>query len=146
MEESIIQFVKKDKELQKHILKMHLKSDGMFATYYILGFALFFELFFAAVYPKILIPIIIAEILIEIFLIFKKKYTVDVYEVKEIYDNIISSKLKYFECILAKPDNKKIDGFIRGNIIKSRNEKISVGDKVIAIIIGKEVIVTKYNR
>ena len=67
MEESIIQFVKKDKELQKHILKMHLKSDGMFATYYILGFALFFELFFTAVYPKILIPIIIAEILIEIF-------------------------------------------------------------------------------
>jgi hypothetical protein len=78
-------------------------------------------------------------------LIFHAKYTVEEYEVKQIYDNIISSKLIYYECILAKPGNKKIDGFVNGKIIKSRNENIRIGDKVIAIKIAKETIVTKNN-
>jgi hypothetical protein len=145
MDENVIQYVKKDKELQKHIMKMHLKSDNMFASFYILGILLFIEFFLVFVFPLILIPIIIVEILIETYLIFKKNYTLEEYEVKEVYDNIRSKKLKYYECILAKPGNKKIDGFLSGNIIKSRNEQISVGDKVIAIIVGKEVLVTKYN-
>ena len=46
MDENVIQFVKKDKELQKHILKMHLKSEDMFSIFYVLGFFLFFELIF----------------------------------------------------------------------------------------------------
>ena len=127
MEEKIIQYVKKDKELQKHILKMHLKSDDMLASYYILGFFLFFEILFVVVFPKVLIPVITAELLIEIYLMFRKNYTVDEYEVKKVYDNVISSKLKYYECVLAKPGNKKVDGFIDGKIIKSRNENIRIG-------------------
>ena len=145
MEEKFIQYVKEDKELQKHIFKIHLKSDDMLATYYILGFFLFFEILFVVVFPKVLIPVIIAELLIEIYLMFRKKYTVDEYEVKKVYDNVISSKLKYFECVLAKPGNKKVDGFIDGKIIKSRNENIRIGDRVLAIKAGKEFIVTKYN-
>lgn len=145
MEEKIIQYVKKDKELQKHILKMHLKSDDMLASYYILGFFLFFEILFVVVFPKVLIPVITAELLIEIYLMFRKNYTVDEYEVKKVYDNVISSKLKYYECVLAKPGNKKVDGFIDGKIIKSRNENIRIGDRVLAIKAGKEYIVTKYN-
>ena len=145
MEEKIIQYVKKDKELQKHILKMHLKSDDMLASYYILGFFLFFEILFVVVFPKVLIPVITAELLIEIYLMFRKNYTVDEYEVKKVYDNVISSKLKYYECVLAKPGNKKVDGFIDGKIIKSRNENIRIEDRVLAIKAGKEYIVTKYN-
>ena len=145
MEEKIIQYVKKDKELQKHILKMHLKSDDMLASYYILGFFLFFEILFVVVFPKVLIPVITAELLIEIYLMFRKNYTVDEYEVKKVYDNVISSKLKYYECVLAKPGNKKVDGFIDGKIIKSRNENIRIGDRVLVIKAGKEYIVTKYN-
>ncbi len=145
MGENVIQYVKKDKELQRHIMKMHLKSDNMFATYYIMGILLFIELLLVIAIPFILVPVIIAEVLIELYLIYKKKYTLEEYEVKEIYDNVRSKKLIYYECILAKPGNKKIDGFVRGNIIKSRNEQISVGDKVIAIKVGKEVLVTKYN-
>ena len=145
MDEKIIQYVKKDNELQKHILKMHLKSDAMLATYYILGFFLFFEILFVVVFPKVLIPVIIAELLIEIYLMFRKNYTVDEYEVKKVYDNVISSKLKYYECVLAKPGNKKVDGFIDGKIIKSRNENIRIGDRVLAIKAGKEFIVTRYN-
>ncbi len=145
MEEKIIQYVEKDKELQKHILKMHLKSDDMLASYYILGFFLFFEILFVVVFPKVLIPVITAELLIEIYLMFRKNYTVDEYEVKKVYDNVISSKLKYYECVLAKPGNKKVDGFIDGKIIKSRNENIRIGDRVLAIKAGKEYIVTKYN-
>lgn len=143
MEEEIIQFVKNDKELQKHIWKMYLKSDDMLASYYILGIFLFVNIFLMVALPIIFIPITIAEIVIEMYLIFKKKYTLDIYEVKEIYDNIISSKLKYYECVLAKPGNKKLDGYIGGKIIKKRNENISIGDKVIGIIVGKEIIVTK---
>ena len=145
MEEKIIQYVKNDKELQKHIIKMHLKSDDMFRIFFVLGFFLFFELFFVVVWPVILIPVIVAEILFCIYSIFNTKYTVDVYEVREIYDNIISSKLKYFECIITKPGNKGLDGYVSGKIIKSRNEKIGIGDEVAGIKIGKEVIVTKYN-
>lgn len=135
--------VKNDKELQKEIWKMHLKSENMIASYIILGPLLFISLLIIVLNPKVLIPIIIAEILIEIFFIFKKNYTLDVYEVKEIYNNTFSSNLKYIECILAKPENKKIDGYIKAKIIKSRNEIINIGDKVIAIKIGNEIIVTK---
>ncbi len=145
MEEKLIQYVKNDKELQKHIVKMNLRSNDMFNTFLILGFLLFFELLFVVVWPIILIPVIIAEILFGIYSIFNPKYTIEEYEVKEIYNNIISSKLKYYECIITKPGNKGLDGYVSGKIIKSRNEKISIGDKVIAVIIGKEVIVTKYN-
>lgn len=144
MEEEVIQFIKKDKELQKHIWKMYLKSDDMFASYYIVGILLFINIFLIFVNPFIFIPITIATILIEIYLIFKKKYTLDVYEVKEIYDNIISSKLKYYDCVLAKPGNKKLDGYVNGKIIKNRKENINIGEKVIAIKVGKEIIVTKY--
>ena len=143
MEEEIIQFIKKDKELQKHIWKMYLKSDDMLASYYILGIFLFVNIFLMVAIPIIFIPITIVEILIEIYLIFKKKYTLDIYEVKEIYDHIISSKLKYFDCVLAKPGNKKLDGYFSGKIIKKRDEKINIGDKVIGIKVGKEIIVTK---
>ena len=145
MDENVNQFVKKDKELQKHILKMHLKSEDMFSIFYVLGFFLFFELIFVFVWPVIVLPIIIAEILIVVYKIFHPGYTVEEYEVREIYDNIISSKLLYVECVVTKPGNKGVDGYLRGNIIKSRNEKISIGDKVIAVKIGKKAIVTKYN-
>ena len=145
MEEKFIQYVKNDKELQKHIVKMNLRSNDMFNIFLILWFLLFFELLFVVVWPIILIPVIIAEILFGIYSIFNPKYTVEEYEVKEIYDNIISRKLIYYECIITKPGNKGLDGYVSGKIIKSRNEKISIGDKVIAIMIGKEAIVTKYN-
>ena len=132
-------------ERMDHIVKMHLKSDDMFRTFLIVGFFLFFELLFVVVWPIILIPVIISEVLFGIYSIFNPKYTVEEYEVKEVYNNIISSKLKYYECIITKPGNKGLDGYVSGKIIKSRNEKISIGDKVIAIMIGKEAIVTKYN-
>ena len=144
MEEKLIQYIKNDKELQKHIVKMNLKSNDMFNTFLILGFLLFFELIFVVVWPIILIPVIIAEILFGIYSVFNAKYTVEEYEVKEIYNNIISSKLIYYECIITKPGNKGLDGYVNGKIIKSRNEKIDIGDDVIGIKIGKEVIVTKY--
>ncbi len=144
MEEKLIQYIKNDKELQKHIVKMNLKSNDMFNTFLILGFLLFFELIFVVVWPIILIPVIIAEILFGIYSVFNAKYTVEEYEVKEIYNNIISSKLIYYECIITKPGNKGLDGYVSGKIIKSRNEKIDIGDDVIGIKIGKEVIVTKY--
>ena len=83
----------------------------------------------------------ICEILQDIM---RRYYTIEMYEVKEIFDNIISTKLKYIECVLAKPDNKRLDGYVRGKIIKKRNEEISIGDKVIAVKVGKETIVTKY--
>ena len=145
MEEKYIQYVKNDKELQKHIVKMHLRSNDMFNTFLILGFLLFFEVLFVVVWPMILIPVIFIEILYGIYSIFNPKYTVEEYEVKEIYNNIISRKLIYYECIITKPGNKGLDGYVSGKIIKSRNEKMSIGDKVIAIMIGKEAIVTKYN-
>ena len=145
MEEKIIQYIKNDKELQKHIVKLHLKSNDMFNIFLILGFFLFFELLFVVVWPIILIPIIIAEILFGIYSVFKPKYTVEEYEVKAVYNNIISSKLKYYECIITKPGNKGLDGYVSGKIIKSRNENIGIGDEVIGIKIGKEVIVIKYN-
>ena len=84
MDENVIQFVKKDKELQKHILKMHLKSEDMFSIFYVLGFFLFFELIFVFVWPVIVLPIIIAEILIVVYKIFHPGYTVEEYEVREI--------------------------------------------------------------
>ncbi len=136
-------FVKNDKELQKEIWKMHLKSEDMIASYILLGSLLLVNIFLIVLNPKVFIPITIAEILIEIFFIFKKSYTMDVYEVKEIYKSTFSSNLKYIECILAKPENKKIDGYIKAKIIKSRNEIINIEDKVIAIKIGNEIIVTK---
>lgn len=137
-------FVKNDKELQKEIWKMHLKSEDMITSYIILGSLLLVNIFLIVLNPKVFIPITIAEILIEIFFIFKKNYTLDAYEVKEIYNNTFSSNLKYIECILAKPENKKIDGYMKAKIIKSRNEKINIRDKVVAIKIGNEIIVTKY--
>ena len=70
MEEKIIQYIKNDKELQKHIVKLHLKSNDMFNIFLILGFFLFFELLFVVVWPIILIPIIIAEILFGIYSVF----------------------------------------------------------------------------
>ena len=136
-------FVKIDKEIQKEIWKMHLKSEDMIASYILLGSLLLVNIFLIVLNPKVFIPITIAEILIEIFFIFKKSYTMDVYEVKEIYKSTFSSNLKYIECILAKPENKKIDGYIKAKIIKSRNEIINIEDKVIAIKIGNEIIVTK---
>lgn len=136
-------FVKNDKELQKEIWKMHLKSEDMIASYILLGSLLLVNIFLIVLNPKVFIPITIAEILIEIFFIFKKSYTMDVYEVKEIYKSTFSSNLKYIECILAKPENKKIDGYIKAKIIKSRSEIINIEDKVIAIKIGNEIIVTK---
>ena len=145
MEEKVIQFVKTNKELQKHIWIMHLKSDDLLASYIALGIILFPEIFLMIAIPKIFVPIVITEMLIEIFFIFKKRYyTIEMYEVKEIFDNIISTKLKYIECVLAKPDNKRLDGYVRGKIIKKSNEEISIGDKVIAVKVGKETIVTKY--
>ena len=123
-------FVKNDKELQKEIWKMHLKSEDMIASYILLGSLLLVNIFLIVLNPKI-------------FFIFKNSYTMDVYEVKEIYKSTFSSNLKYIECILAKPENKKIDGYIKAKIIKSRNEIINIEDKVIAIKIGNEIIVTK---
>ena len=69
MEEKVIQFVKTDKELQKHIWIMHLKSDDLLASYIALGIILFPEIFLMIAIPKIFVPIVIAEMLIEIFFI-----------------------------------------------------------------------------
>ncbi|MBP3754163.1 MAG: hypothetical protein J6I66_04835 [Lachnospiraceae bacterium] len=145
MEEKVIQYVKTDKELQKHIWIMHLKSDDLLGTYIAFGIILFPEVFIMIAIPMIFVPIVIAEILIEFFVIFKKRqYTIEIYEVKEINDNIVFNKQKYIECVLAKPDNKRLDGYVSGKIIRNRNEKISIGDKVIAVKVGKENIVTEY--
>ena len=112
-------------------------------SYGIIGTVLFFSIFLIAGNPKVFIPITVIAVIIEIRVMLRKKYSLDIYEVKEIYTNFISKKDKYIECIITKPGNKNYTGYFRGYIIKERNENIEVNDLVIGISVGDKKLVVK---
>ena len=135
--------IEEDKRLQKIIWKEYLKSFDMICSYGIIGTVLFFSIFLIAGNPKVFIPIAAIAVIIEIIVIFNKKYSLDIYEVKEIYTNFTSEKDKYIECVITKPGNKNYTGYFRGNIIKERNENIEIDELVIGISVGDKKLVVK---
>ena len=135
--------IEEDKRLQKIIWKEYLKSFDMICSYGIIGTVLFFSIFLIAGNPKVFIPITVIAVIIEIIVIFNKKYSLDIYEVKEIYTNFTSEKDKYIECVITKPGNKNYTGYFRGNIIKERNENIEIDELVIGISVGDKKLVVK---
>ena len=135
--------IEEDKRLQKIIWKEYLKSFDMICSYGIIGTVLFFSIFLIAGNPKVFIPITVIAVIIEIIVIFNKKYSLDIYEVKEIEKNFISKKDKYLDCVITKPGNKIYTGYFRGNIIKERNENIEIDELVIGISVGDKKLVVK---
>ena len=143
MNEQIEQEIKNDKSLQRIIWKEYLKSFDMCVSYGILGAVLFLNIFFIAISPKIFIPITLIAVVIEIIVIFRKKYSLDIYELKEIKNNPFNKKDKYLECIITKPGNKDVTGYYEGNIIKERKEDIKINDIVVGITVGSKILVVK---
>ena len=143
MNDKVKQQIEEDKRLQTIIWKEYLKTYDMCVSYGVIGTVLFFSIFFIVLKPMVFIPITVIAAIIEIRVIFKKKYSLDIYEVKEIYTNSISEKDKYIECVITKPGNKNYTGYFRGNIIKERNENIGIDDIVIGISVGDKKLVVK---
>lgn len=141
--DKISQEIKEDKRLQRIIWKEYLKSFDICVSYGILGTVLFLNIFFIAINPKIFIPVTVIAIIIELIVMFKKKYSLDIYEVKEIEKNFISEKDKYLDCVITKPGNKNVTGYLEGSIIKEKNENIKINDKVIGITVGDKILVVK---
>jgi hypothetical protein len=139
--DKISQEIKEDKKLQKIIWKEYLKSFDMCVSYGILGTVLFLNIFFIAINPKIFIPVTVIAVIIELIVMFKKKYSLDIYEVKEIGKNFKEDK--YLYCVITKPGNKNVTGYLEGSIIKEKNENIKINDKVIGITVGDKILVVK---
>ena len=85
MNDKIKKQIEEDKRLQKIIWKEYLKTFDMCISYGVIGTVLFFSIFFIVLKPIVFIPITVIAVIIEIKAIFGKKYSLDIYEVKEIY-------------------------------------------------------------
>lgn len=143
MNDKIKKQIEEDKRLQKIIWKEYLKTFDMYISYGVIGTVLFFSIFFIVLKPIVFIPITVIAVIIEIKAIFGKKYSLDIYEVKEIYTNFNSEKDKYIECVITKPGNKNYTGYFRGKIIKERNENIEIDDLVVGISVEDKKFVVK---